>query len=1235
MNVTKQMIPSQWLLLVGLLLGININIWAQVTPDIPKSPDVASLEKYADIPVGHYTGIPNISVPICNLKSRSLSVPISLSYHYTGFKPNEIPGWVGLGWTLNAGGMITRTVQGLPDELPNGYHNNVNSIKDTYDHFNNLTEWNFLREVHEGTKDSQPDMYSFNVGGYTGKFFLEKIGTDYKAHLIPHQNIKIDVVDTLHHAWKITTPDGNIYEFGGEVTDGQGVTTTLEEVTVSASIPASGQGTIPVSQHNIGAHTSAWYLKSVTSPNGDDRIDFYYNAKVTNIELFSQTENYRFPLVRYVEGSEVQCEQQQLPYVNNVTTTIGGRLHLKEIVTSVGHKVTFTEGLERDDFADESLAEVKVYALNNQLVKRIKLSYNYLANGSYKRLLLSQVQEVSPYANSTEAKGAYRFKYHLDGLGAIDPLFEKGIDYWGYYNGANNQYLIPSYINVDRNINFSGANRSINPEKVKIGVMTEMSYPTGGKAHFTWEPHQYQSGGCNELGTLKRDSIVTQLAAFSAYDVNNNGEPDSSAKEITIHIDEAQPVTIFAENRKPLDDEGNLPIALAIASTQIFTPIDGDTTNLEEVFSYTGHIGANFTLLLKAGTYIIRCMVLAENNLDVSAYIRLKYMGYKLLDQSSGCEATGPGIRIAKVVMSDGLNTGNDIVKEYQYRRFHNPGQPSGVMVLPFPTVWHEYQITQVTNDGCLSCLFFNISSQTKLPTGYSKGNPIVYTDIRVNHGESGVNGHEEYEYTFRRNDLYFYKRNRAYELDQFIIRKHDNLFAQTKDYDWKNGHLSQQRTYDAHGRILNKTINHYLSSDEGGERSDAYKGKVLVARMITALCDEGYQSFSDMDYSFFELESAWHRLDRTENIQYVYDKNDVTTASQRPITTQTKYYYDNPQKHVFVTRTEVTDSEGRVQVTNNRYPQDILPSEPKLYAQADSLKSKNMIGSPLVSYTLSDDKILGATYQEYQTLGNKIYPMASYITEFATPLSNHSDLYSTDVYDNFVNFQRKQQYVFEPSTGNVKQVTKEDDLTTTFIWGYNQTLMTAQVVNATEQQVFYSSFEQGNDMGRWDISAIAGQWTLSNAEHYTGNQALLVTGGEVTIESQNLSAIGTDEVYQLSFWKKGAGEVTVTGAPNLAPAKTLESGWSLYVVKIPRSNMAGGIVELKVPAGVYLDELRLHPELARMKTFTHLPLIGVSSATDDRNVTAYYEYDALNRLKLVRDFEGNILKRYTYKYKD
>lgn len=128
------------------------------------SPTAASLGKYADIPVNNHTGIPGISIPIYTVKEGSLELPVSLSYHAGGLKVMETASWVGAGWSLNAGGVITRTVRGAPDEKGTSsvYNQAYGYFSDYgYSHYsfygsNGEPEG---EEFISGKRDGEPDLF--------------------------------------------------------------------------------------------------------------------------------------------------------------------------------------------------------------------------------------------------------------------------------------------------------------------------------------------------------------------------------------------------------------------------------------------------------------------------------------------------------------------------------------------------------------------------------------------------------------------------------------------------------------------------------------------------------------------------------------------------------------------------------------------------------------------------------------------------------------------------------------------------------------------------------------------------------------------------------------------------------------------------------------------------------------------------------------------------------------------
>jgi hypothetical protein len=115
-QMTKPFLIS---ILLVLLFSTAFSQNESIKPENVKiaSPNAASLGKVADIPIGYHTGTPNIDIPIYTVQEGPLKMPISVAYHASGLKVMEQSSWVGAGWSLNAGGMITRAVRGMPDEV--------------------------------------------------------------------------------------------------------------------------------------------------------------------------------------------------------------------------------------------------------------------------------------------------------------------------------------------------------------------------------------------------------------------------------------------------------------------------------------------------------------------------------------------------------------------------------------------------------------------------------------------------------------------------------------------------------------------------------------------------------------------------------------------------------------------------------------------------------------------------------------------------------------------------------------------------------------------------------------------------------------------------------------------------------------------------------------------------------------------------------------------------------------
>ena len=99
------------------MLKAQLSVTDYTNRSLITSPQSAPFTQYTKVPVSEFTGIPDIKIPLYNIKVDNFEMPISLSYYARGVQPNIHEGWVGTGWNLLAGAAITRKINGAPDEL--------------------------------------------------------------------------------------------------------------------------------------------------------------------------------------------------------------------------------------------------------------------------------------------------------------------------------------------------------------------------------------------------------------------------------------------------------------------------------------------------------------------------------------------------------------------------------------------------------------------------------------------------------------------------------------------------------------------------------------------------------------------------------------------------------------------------------------------------------------------------------------------------------------------------------------------------------------------------------------------------------------------------------------------------------------------------------------------------------------------------------------------------------------
>ncbi|WP_025742803.1 RHS repeat domain-containing protein [Aquimarina pacifica] len=527
----------------------------QLIPTV-QSPNTASLGTYGETPMDLFTGTPNISIPIYNLASGTINVPITLSYHPSNVKPAIIPGWVGFGWTLNPAGAITRNAKGrydetylqtytsgttktyypFPEEL--GWNDIENPCgADLLDKINDWTAPEFLGLLSDGGSkyDIMGDEFTFNFLGYSGAFFYS--GTDRGWEVISDQNIKVEfmneflykdeIVDIINSylpknelsgTWintvqsrmfsrfKITTPDGTQYEFGGH--DG---------VELSS----------PYAKKDQAFTINSWVLTKITDIH-NNVVEFEYKRSYPTCQLhfgassgsdkFNNNDPFMTHYTADFYAEEIPDLQKNLSgfynwglYLTKIkssTTEIDFSSDRAEAFTYTEEQLLTTSGYSNDfdklwligdDPYDEYIDNVKGEKLNQITIRnRYNIggdsqeihTFEYIDNPDQRLTLSSYYKKEDP----NDQKKRYDFEYN--NIDQYTPSCNGNYtDHWGYYNGkdANGESLNSIY-----NL------KAVNSYSSQLGLLTKLTYPTRGYTTFLWEVNDYA-----KVVNTQRDALIT------------------------------------------------------------------------------------------------------------------------------------------------------------------------------------------------------------------------------------------------------------------------------------------------------------------------------------------------------------------------------------------------------------------------------------------------------------------------------------------------------------------------------------------------------------------------------------------------------------------------------------------------------------------------------------------------------------------------------------------------------
>lgn len=465
---------------------------ADVSDLVPKSPteglspNARSFQRYGDIPVSLYTGTPNISIPLATLRDGALTLPVELSYHSGGIKPDEHPGWTGLGWTLMLGGAITREVRDLPDETWDlGYQKRCTELR--YDLVTASNASKLLQaDVNYSIIDTEPDKFNFNFLDYSGYFILDPKG-EWQICCDRPLKVQVDAAALPD----ISFPNGARTYISTELifkrftlTDDRGIQYIFGGDAIDLSIPSNAQ-----TSENWTA--TAWHLTEIKQPDGHsirfdyERGDFIvsFSDTYTNIDIKSTSyysiSNRNGQLISPVYLKTVSCTSFSLALESSESCELNySGLHYADRSTpwpTTGIRMPYCPYSGQNSMMQEvrwrQLDAIIFRTPASVQFKRVDFKYS---SSTDQRLTLNNIE--MRHLDSTVSE-KYSFRYN--DITSMPAYLSGMTDHWGYYNGRLSTISSPDY-------------KATNATTVGYGVLTEITYPTGGKTRFEFEPNDYR-----------------------------------------------------------------------------------------------------------------------------------------------------------------------------------------------------------------------------------------------------------------------------------------------------------------------------------------------------------------------------------------------------------------------------------------------------------------------------------------------------------------------------------------------------------------------------------------------------------------------------------------------------------------------------------------------------------------------------------------------------------------------
>lgn len=1167
------------------------------------SPVASALGEYVVNPAGLYTGVPEIGIPLYSIQLKDFVLPISLSYHAGGIRIDETPSNIGLGWTLIAGGVITRAVKDRADDVTIDQCNNrwfftpgVNKPVIERDNpcgngllwalsepanlnYDGLGSYNIDISNYEGVlnsstaamklikkfygigqysgsndiymlpmADKEPDIYYFNFAGRTGQFVFDMTSGTPVIRTYPYQDLKIEhFTDGAKElsSFKITDEKGVEYTFSAIETTTQSY--RANSVPQADDIYMDGAGlSYHVNQYEAGAgetgYRSSWFLTRIDTPLGD-YLDFTYSSEAYEIVTRGPQQTGWF-------------------YMNPPS---GAMTYNPNDLTSSQTNKGYYNCLKTNDMI-----------LKGQRLKEI-------SNNNIKVEFLAPLQreDVTPSNNSTP--GGVEGAYAISEMIVYNKICgEKRIKkikfYQDYFLSDANEYINKYYPDYPDQYDILLNDSSRYYKRLRLRSVQE--FGTDDTAHdppYTFE-YKYSDFTGNQAHKLPH-RLSYQQDIWGYY----NGASGNNTLIPSLYV--------YPDNY-PLKDSRQF----RLFRKSIFTG--------PEYYLPAGNRLPNPDL--------IDIGILTKIIYPTKGSTEYQFESHTFRDE--GEDYSGGGLRIKRTIKHDEFGSAPDIIHDYYY--INDDNTSSGCLVsLPVMAVRSFPNIFGLSANSEQAYKTYTVRySQPQAPLSTTNGSFVGYRTVTEE-----IEGNGKTVYTFSmpaswqvENDIPVTSPSGVCDpaidghcdglyqltpvLDLFSTSVSSNLnpsnydfshnpaapntapFPENPNYDWQRGHLLAEKVFDNNDDPVKEILYNYKNyfPDENASPVNVYGYKFSSHYPFLANVTAFPAAHVFRIAKYTVLTEVTKVLESKKEITY------STAGLDKKVTSETVYEYENTRLNQ-PTVTTFTDSRDREIANIKQYAHDLTGAE----LGSDVLLQEHMDGIPLRQITMLENVPTSKTEVTYVSSNGK--PVAGTIMSYADGNTLSSKIHQE--YDEYSNLQQSTPVYLEDENGTALVT----GIPVGYLWGYSGTLPVAKIENyADVSDVLYVSFEEGD-----------------------GNSAMddCKSGHKSKTDGFNESLSGlANGFYVLSYWYKSGVD------------------WIPYEQRV---SVTAGSYQIDIPTTVQVDDIRFCPASALMTTYTYDPGIGMTSMTDANRTTVYYEYDAHNRLALIRDMHRNVVRVYSYHFKE